>query len=48
MKQKTYTGTGIMECMDICKRYNLNSNNSHLKIKNSGDLNSKWTIITKR
>ena len=46
-KQKTYTGHGIMECIDICKKYGLTKRNSDLHIKNPMDLNSPWTVIVK-
>lgn len=47
MKQKTYSGTGMINCLNICKKYNLTKSNSDLKVNNPSDLNSKWTIIVK-
>ena len=48
MMQKIYSGRGIKQCMDICKRYNLTIANSDLHIKDSSDLNSAWRIVVKK
>lgn len=47
MKQKTYEGYGINNMLIIAKRYGLNMSNSDLYIKDTSDLNSKWTIRIK-
>lgn len=48
MKQKTYSGKGVMSCMNVCKKYNLNKLNSNLYISNPKDIDSKWTITVKQ
>ena len=45
MKQKTYTGKGLLNMLEVCKQYKLSNLNSKLKVKNPEDLDSEWTIV---
>lgn len=47
MEQKTYEGYGMFRMMDVCKKHNLNTNNSDLYIKDGNNLESYWKIVTK-
>ena len=47
LKQRTYEGYGVMNCLEVCARHNLTKQNSDLKIENTENLNSRWIVKVK-
>ena len=45
--KKSFSGTGLMEMLDVAYENGLTEENSVVKVKDPTDLGSKWTIKRK-